>query len=154
MAWYTPVVNDVTLLGLTRQEQTILHDGLPTGRTVDEAVQAAVDAVVGSIRFYVGLPGRVLGVEGTIPSETSLHFLPLVRRSLFEEMTGATADKLYTETRRQAALRADEFLKEMGKKDGGIAPPAVPGSDLPSGPAIELVGYTPALWDRDSMNGL
>jgi hypothetical protein len=154
MSWYTPTVADAKLLGLQNQEVTIITNGLPTGRTITEAIQAAIDAVVSNIRFYITMPGRTPGEDGTIPREATIHFIPLVRRALFGQVTGATAEKLYTEIRTQEALRADEWLKLVASKLGGITAPETPADTQPAGPSVSLVGLTPSAWSAESMNGL
>ena len=132
MAWVTPAVSDVTLLGLTAQEQTIISNGLPSGKTISDAITASVAAVVTNIRSYITLPGRVAGPDGTIPDEASIHLIPLVRRSLFGQVTGKQADQLYTEERKQSALRADEWLNKMSSRIGGIVPPTTDATDQPA----------------------
>jgi len=146
--WYQPNAANVKSLLVSDVEWSVLTDGLPEGTTIDDLVAEGLSAAVGDIRFAVASGGRNKGQAGEIPDECNSCLMPLVRRCIFGRLTGGAADKLFTKTRTQDALRADKKLDDISHHDRGIDPPADVAAVQSAGPPVDLVSLEESGWSH------
>jgi hypothetical protein len=125
--WFTPTIAKFQTTGLLKAEfDAITEVSLPDGMTGSEVLQEQITAMVDHVRGWIGMKGRTLGAEGTIPTEVFLTYTALLRREVFTRLPDSVSKKFFNAARQQAALEAVEALKRWSETTGGIVPPETP----------------------------
>ena len=149
MAWIT--ITAARLAAKTAELASVKGVLVPTGQTADDIIAEELESTAKLVRGYCP-PSCELGTGSTIPDELEDDALAIVRLKVFERI--AALQRYVTDSRKEAATRAERRLEAWARGGFRVIPPTTAAQEQAAGPSVSRNPRTPRrLASREALDG-